>query len=83
MVFTKNDIEPGMVVALHDGTRRLVREDMVLVCDPRCGAKYANGPELHLDEYCSRMLHPIPDYDIVRVWDPHIGPLWWRGLEDL
>lgn len=77
-MYNLRDIKPGMTLVLRNGTRRIVREDGVLTCDPTCGAKYAAGPALYLDEYCSRLLHPNPALDIVAVWDPEAGPLWQR-----
>ena len=79
MQFSKKDIKPGQVVVLRNGQNRRVTEGMMLVCDPGCGAKYAVGPALYLDEYCDRMLHSFPTYDIMAVWDADTGPLWWRS----
>ena len=75
-MYKLKDIQPGMTVVLRNGQRRVVVADGVLQIDPACGAKYAAGPQLHLDEYDNRLQHPIPGFDITAVWDPYIGPLW-------
>lgn len=82
-MFTKKDIQPGMVVVLRNGQNRLVTEGLLLVCDSSCGAKYAAGPALYLDEYCDRLLHPFPTYDIMAVWDANTGPLWCRDVHEV
>lgn len=82
-MFRKKDIKPGMVVVLRDGSRRLVKDDGVLVMDPTCGAKYAFCTTLHLDEYCDRLLHPLPGYDIMAVWDAATGPLCLRSPHEI
>lgn len=78
-MYTPKDIKPGMTVVLRNGRTLLVTEDRLLVCDSSCGAKYATLRALHLDEYCGRLLHTVPSYDIMAVWDPNVGPLWQRN----
>ena len=76
-MYTLKDIKPGMRLVLRNGSQRVVLGNGTLVVDPACGAKYA-GRALYLDEYCSKLRHPLPGYDIMAVWDPNVGPLWQR-----